>query len=140
MEKPKEIIKYSIAEASENPNESIIRKEGVIIDFPLGDIDRNLNQLDKAKKECEGAITLANAKIKNVAEHHPFVMKLSAEDLVAAYIFAEATTSLNQAKAKLLEVENQITADVNEKADILVQLPELAKAVPKVEAVDQNKK
>ncbi len=128
---------YSVKTPHENPRDAVVEKRGVVVSFTLGELDGNAAANAKMKKQCEGMITINAAKMKNVEEHHPFVLTMPGEDLVAAHIYAEAQGMVKEAQRQLDAINKQIVEDAAEAEEILKQLPELAKA-PKVEAADKK--
>lgn len=132
------MIEYKIKKSDKDPKQTVVEKFGDTVTMSIAEIENNTLLYGKKKRECEGMITLNGAKMKNVLDHHPFVGKLSGEDLAAAYLYAEAQGLVKEAERQLAIINENLKVDAEEIAEILKQLPELAKAGPKVEAIDKK--
>lgn len=119
------MIEYSIKTPNADPKEVVIESRGSVVSFTLRELEQNMNALAKNKKEVEGKRTLEAARMKNVEDHHPFVLKMSGEDLVAAHMYQEAKADVKMCDDKLKEINDAIAQEEEGLGDILKQLPEL---------------
>lgn len=134
-------IKYVIKTPNkEDSAATVIEKRGDVVSFDFRSIQQSTAALTKRKKELDATIELNGAKMTNIKEHHPFVLKMTGEEKAAAYLYAAAEGLVKEATEQLKLVESALKVDADETVEILKQLPELAKAVPKVEAIDKSKK
>jgi hypothetical protein len=133
------MIEYVVKTPNEeDPAGTVVEKHGDVVSFSFRSIAENTALLNKRKRELEATIELNGAKMKNVEDHHPFVKEFTGEQKAAAYLYAMAEGLVLEATSQLKAVDDALKVDADETAEILKQLPELAKAIPKVEAVEQK--
>ncbi len=114
-------IEYKVKETSINPHDSVIEKHGQAITFTIGDIDRDVLYLEKAKKELEAQMKLEEAKKSNVVGTHPHIAEMSEEDRVATYLYQQAFAFCKVAESKIKQITEQIESYGTEKEEILKQ-------------------
>ena len=124
-----EEIKYSIGEMKEAVEETVIEKRGDVITFTLGELDRNQMVLFKMQKELTAQIKLEDAKTENIEQFHAFVKDMSPLDVSTVHLFHETKTMRDACAKKLIEVNEAIDNQLNDRAEIIKQLPELALGV-----------
>ena len=115
---------------------SVIEKRGHVIKFTLEELSQNHVQLEKLDKELTAQSEHERAKMKNIEEHHAFVLGLSDEDLFTAHMYANAKALLTQCEAKRKEIADTLISDRQEIADIKAQIPGLD--VPEPVAIPQR--
>jgi hypothetical protein len=104
-----------------NYKKSVIERVNLTNEFTLGDIENHKAELDKMERELTAQIRVSNAAAENVKRNHPFVAKMSDEQLNAAQYLFETKTIISKSEAKLKEVKatkkkyNQIIDIVMEK-------------------------
>lgn len=114
--------KYKIKKKADDINESVISKSGVIVDFTINDIHRDVAYLEKNKKELEAQIRLEEAKMKNIIGTHPHIEKVSEEDRVATYLYHQSFAFSKVGKKKLEEIESQLEDYKDELEEIKKQI------------------
>ena len=105
--------------------DSIVEKRGHVIRFSLREILVNHAQLEKVDGEMKGQMELQLAKMKNIEQHHGFVISLTPEELFTVHMYAEAKSIYTQCLNKRKEIEDTIKSDKEEIAEIKKQIPEL---------------
>lgn len=88
-----------------NFKQSVIERVNITNEFTLADIDNHQADLDKMERELVSQIRVSNAAKDNVERNHPFVSKLSDEQLNAAHYLAETKEIIQKSEAKLKEVK-----------------------------------
>jgi hypothetical protein len=84
-------FQYRISKPADDHTQAVIEKSGVsTVEFTLGDLEAKQLQWSKEKREFDGQITVEQAKVDNIAHHHPFVTKMSEEDQYAVWMYYEA--------------------------------------------------
>lgn len=126
-------MEYTIKTPAENPAESVIEKKGVLVHFTLAELDAMDGAYEKKLLEINGRLEIDGARKKNIEDHHPFVLTMSGEDLVAAFLYEQAKQAIAEALPRRDALVTQLAEDKAEREIILSQLPELA---PKVEVAD----
>lgn len=119
-------VKYTIQTPNaEKPEESVIAKIGGVVNFTMGDIKRDIERLNKIKKELTAQKELDGAKMKNIEQFHPFVLKMSPLDLSTASLYVNSRGRVGLCDQKLAQIEDQLAAYAEELPVIEEQLPEL---------------
>lgn len=119
-ETPKQ-FKYTVVESAENPKDSIIAKEGVVVKFSMNEVEAHEVQLRKLLTQLESQSNLEKAKITNVEQNHPFVKEMSDQDRFTVHLYHDAVIMVNAIAPKLEEVKKQIAEYEAEKIDISAQ-------------------
>lgn len=97
---------FSIAkENKKDVNKTEILRSNLTNQFTLGDIKSHQEELDRVEKELKSQISLSTAVVSNVERNHPFVAKMSMEQLSAAAYLFETKEILNKSEKKLKEVK-----------------------------------
>jgi len=105
-----------------------IMKFGDVVEFSMNEIEKNMSDFNKFKKEQEAQKAHQEAIMKNVEHFHPFILEMSEQDLLTAWMYKEAKGILEKSN-KNLEVVDKAIADLeSEFTQIKEQIPELAKA------------
>lgn len=84
---------------------SIIERVNITNEFTLADIENHQADLDKMERELTAQIRVSNAAKENVERNHPFVSKMSDEQLNAAHYLFETKDIIRKSEAKLKEVK-----------------------------------
>lgn len=129
-------LKYAVSEKNADPKQAVIEKSGHVIHFTIAEIEQNDADLEKSRKEVAAKKNYEEARITNVTEHHPKILELTGEELMAAYIYQEAKSMVKACDDKLAEIDGQLADDRQEIDIILKQLPELNTS--KVEVTDKS--
>lgn len=120
-------MQYKITTVNaENSKESNIQKLGVVINFTLAEVEQHEVMLAKAVKEIVSKRDYEQAKMTNIETHHPFVLTMPEQDVFTCSMYQEAKDIVHMAVNKLAEIEKQLADYVEEKAEIIKQIPELA--------------
>lgn len=112
-------------EAGQVTPDSMIEKRGHVIKFSLRELIVNHAALEKLDKELTGQSALQVAKMHKLEELHPFLKDMSEADLFAASTYAQAKAINTQCVEKKKEIEETLTSDRAEIAQIKVQIPAL---------------
>lgn len=83
---------------------SVIERSNLTNEFTLEDIENHQTELDKQERETVAQIKISTAVIGNVERNHPFVSKLSDEQLNTAAYLAETKDILKKSEAQLKAV------------------------------------
>ncbi len=119
--------------------ERTIEKTGAAIEFSMFDLEQNIEELQKYKKEFTAQVDYQRVLAENVERNHPFVKDLKEVELTAAWMYKEATGKFTSYQAKLKEVEATLDGLLEEIEVIKKQIPELAE-VYKVKKSKKNGK
>lgn len=122
------MFEYKISEedkAKGITRDSIIEKRGHVIRFSLNQLEANHAQLAKTRKEIDAQMQYERAKIANIESFHPFVKELTEEQLSTVDIYSTAKNIEKQCVEKLKEIDDYVSNDTVEIADIKKQIPEL---------------
>lgn len=113
---------YSIkTENKENPRGSVITKTNVEVDFTVDELLANRREFTKMAKQLKAQKELADAKMKNIEEHHPFVMDLSEEQAFTVHMYQEARAMSRVCGQKLPEYESELAFIEEELKEIEAQ-------------------
>lgn len=115
--------KYTIeTENKEDPKASIIVKSNVDVKFTLNELEANEREYTKMVRQLKAQKELADAKMKNIEEHHPFVMDLSEEQAFTVHMYQEARAMSRVCGQKLPEYEAELEYIAAEKVEIAKQI------------------
>ncbi len=103
--------------------DTVIEKRGHVIKFTLAELTQNHIQLEKLDMELTAQAEHERAKMKNIEEHHPFVLDFTDEELFTAHMYANAKALLTQCVDKKKEIADKLESDRKEIADIKEQIP-----------------
>ncbi len=115
------MLKYKIKKKSKVTADSIIEVSGITREFSIAEVNDNIKSLEKLKREIEPMVGVYEAKITNIVNNHPEVLKLSDEMRTAAYLYNEAYVFVKEAKKKLKEVDKQLKVQKKDLKDIANQ-------------------
>lgn len=113
---------YSVLKENENPSQSIIRKSNVNVDFTLDELAANEKSYRKLLNECASQKNLADAKMKNIEDNHPFVMDLTEEQAFTVHMYQEARAMSRVCGNKIPELQKEIEYIESEKKEIEKQI------------------
>lgn len=117
----------------------IIEKTGDTVEFSMNEVEKNMSDFIKYKKEQEAQVKLSEATIENVEHFHPFVLEMSEQDLLTAWLYKETKGKLEQYKKNLDVVDEAITNLEDEIAQIKEQIPEFtAEVLPEAKEEENN--
>lgn len=119
------MITYAIKEQNDNRDLAVIEKTGHAHTFTLQSIKENRRLCEKNVKELEGMLAFYGAKMKNVEEHHPFVLDMSEQDRFTVHMYQEALSMVKASQKKLDEIQEAIAEDAASEEEVYTQLPEL---------------
>ena len=105
----------------ENFKHSIIERSNMVNEFTLGDIEASELQLQRAKTEMEAQKGLCEKTCENIARNHKEVSELSDELLHHAWMYQENKTVVDDATAKLVEIDEQLE-HYKEMTDIIYEV------------------
>lgn len=115
---------YQIKESKDNSDDSIIRKVGiqeVFAEFSINDIKRDIQSLNKNKKEQEAKRDFEQAKIENVKARYEHIAKMDEKDRIAASIFQISTESVRVCDKYISAIEEQLDKYAKEIEEITKQ-------------------
>lgn len=118
---------YKLIENKENPEDQMIEKSGFTHEFTVTGVQTSYAQIEKAKRELKAQKELEEAKMSNIADHHPYVLELDEEKRNAVYLYHQAFATAKAVEMKMAEVEdaeaetNQALADIEEQTGLKIQ-------------------
>lgn len=118
-------MEYKLIEKNEDVRTSKIEKRGGVVTFTYNELEASILAMKKMIKELKGNIDLQAAKMKNIEEHHPFVLTMSEQDMFTAHMYQEAKALVVVAGKKLVEFEDALNSDEGQLLEIENQIPEL---------------
>jgi hypothetical protein len=121
MSKTKEQFKYTIKQVNDNPQESLIEKEGVWrgkVEFTVSGIKKDMEALKKRKLEVSAKIDLDKAQAKNVTNHYPDIEKMDKKTRIAVFLYEQATTEAEMLEKGLVGINNSLDECVKELEEI----------------------
>lgn len=92
-------------EDKKNFKKSVIERVNLTNEFTLADLEAHQAELDKMERELTAQIRVSTAAKANVERNHPFVSKMSDEQLNTAHYLSETKEILAKAESKLKEVK-----------------------------------
>lgn len=125
------MIEYKIKEKNENPLDTVIEKTGQSISFTLRGAEDNKISMEKMLKEFKAQLDLDSAKMKNIEDHHPFVLDMSEQDLFTVHMYMESKVVVKKLPEKIEQTEQALARYKDESAEIFKQIPSLSPEEPK---------
>lgn len=132
---------YTIkTEHQEDPNASVITKSNVDVDFTLHDLKANKLEFTKMLRQLKAQKELADAKMKNIEDHHPFVMDLSEEQAFTVHMYQEARAMSRVCGNKIPEYEKELAyieeefVEINKQIGIAIPVSALEEPKPEAPA------
>lgn len=125
----------------EDYKEARILKTGLTAVFTINEIESSERSVEKRLKEVRGQLELERAKMANVERNHPFVLKMSEEDLFTAHLYMEAKAMVKGLEPEQTNLQTALTESAKEKDDIMRALgfePSLTSS--SVDIMSDNKK
>lgn len=114
---------YQIKKREKNFKDSLIEKKyEQKHTFTIADVNAHQEKLEKLYKEIDGQFMLAGAKVQNIEINHPFVKKMSEQDLFTVHMYVENLNITKHAQEKLREVAKQQASYRRELKDIYKEL------------------
>lgn len=95
---------FSIVKKNKDFKKAIIARGNLVNEFTVSDIEKHQAQLDKMERELTAQVKLTKAVVANVERNHPFVSKMTDEQLNAAAYLAENRHLLDESEKKLKDV------------------------------------
>jgi hypothetical protein len=86
--------------------QTVIARDNLTNKFSIGELEKDLEKLEDLEKQMSAQVRLSTAAVGNVERNHPFVAKLSAEQLATAAYVHETKQTLQAAERKLKEIKN----------------------------------
>jgi hypothetical protein len=121
-------IKYSVVEKAADPLDSVIEKTGATVKFTMRQLDQADAQMQRTLKEITSQRDLEKAKMTNIENNHPEVLKMTDEQLFTAAMYQEAKRMVGMLDPKIVEFQKALDTDLAEKAVIETQCPEVVPA------------
>lgn len=127
---------YKILEEKQDPLDSVIEKSGLTSNFTLRELNQNVEGLKKLKKQLGGQKQIAEAKIINIEEHHPFTKKLTEQERFTVHMLEESYSMKRVCDAKIAEIdaalaeEEATSKEVEQQVGIAVPLSALDEPAP----------
>lgn len=85
---------------------AVIERSNLTNQFTVAEVEIDYMRLEQTEKELTAQIKLSTAALDNIGRNHPFVMKLSDEQLATAAYVYETKKVKSQAESKLKQVKN----------------------------------
>lgn len=85
---------------------AVIERGNLTNQFTVAEVEIDYMRLEQMEKELTSQIKLSTAALDNIDRNHPFVMKLSDEQLATASYVYETKKVKSQAESKLKQVKN----------------------------------
>lgn len=101
-------FKYTVFKKHKDINQAVLRKYGLHADVTLRDIAASIRQEAKTLSETYSNIALTKALLENIKKHHPFVLKLTEDELKIATIFASKSAELINFEQDLKQLKANI--------------------------------
>lgn len=121
MKKPS--FKYKIVEPNDDIKKAVIEKSGTYSEkFTLEDCEKQRINWSKEKVEFEGQLVIEKQKADNIAEHHPFVTKLSEEEQYTVWMYYEANRKAAKLKQYIEQRVNALDVYIKEEEQIMQAL------------------
>ena len=99
-----EELKFNLVQEEGKPVEDLIIEErGYVNKFTWQEFKTALRQNKKNKVQLEAQINLDQEAMKNIEEHHPYVLELTPEKRHAIALYDSYYKSLNNCQLKLAE-------------------------------------
>jgi septal ring factor EnvC (AmiA/AmiB activator) len=82
-----------------------IERGNLTSEFSIKELETDLAQLEKIDGEAKAQVSLSSSVIKNIGDNHPFVSKLSDEQLAIASYLYETKEVLKGAEKKVTQIK-----------------------------------
>lgn len=120
-EREKEQIGYRVVEEKSDVGESIIQKTGMVAEFTMNDIDRDLQLLRKKKEELESQKAVEDARMVNIDRTNPEVGQMDEKTRQVVYIYERAYAFSKVATEKIAEIDTAIKSYKDEMLAIALE-------------------
>ncbi len=117
-----EEFKYEIILENKDPMLSTIEKTGKKIRFNMKDIEVFKSSCNTVIRETEGMISISHAKVKNIEDFHPYVLKLSSEELFTIHMYQTELAKVVLLEKKISDHKEAIAEYEAEEAKIKEQI------------------
>lgn len=122
MKKPE----FKIIKEDLNPYNTII--ESTVVDkkwvrqFTIGEIEADIQQLNRVKQSLESKREIEESKIQNIKNQHPEVDLNIDEKIQIAYtLYQSAKAYIKEADKKIKEIDSQLRDYVDDLKEVFVQ-------------------
>lgn len=118
---------YKLLEKTEDGQK--IEKSGHVHEFTAESVTENLNTLNTQEKEMRAQVELNGAEMQNIEHFHPFVKKLTDEQLAIAYLYQRSKSTFVEAGKKVLEIEKtrkslmEAIKEIKEQTGLEIEVP-----------------
>ncbi len=116
-----ERLTYRIKTKAEDVGECVIEKAGVLVEFTLNYLDRDMQLLKRKKEELEGMQKIERAKMANINRTNPEIGEMSEALRQVVFIYTQAFSSDKVITEKVAEIDAQIKAYRDELMVIVMQ-------------------
>lgn len=116
--------KYTIKEHNDDPYRAVIKKENVVVEFTLAEVEADKKAAIKIKEQIESQIKLDEAQAQNVVNNHPYVLEATEEEqkrAVSITLYNGLKNKIEESKKKLAEFDKVFEEYEKEKKDIKEQ-------------------
>lgn len=109
---------FELTKKNKNFKKAEITRTGMTSTFTIEDLEDDMNRLDRMQKESTSQIGLSKAAVDNIERNHPYIGKMSDEQLATAAYLYETKQVLAKAEKTLKDVKaarkqyNEILATV----------------------------
>jgi hypothetical protein len=113
---------YKIVKEATDPKESVIEKSNIKVEFTIYELEAENRTIEKYLKEFGAQKLLADAKITNIEDNHPWVKDLTEEQLFTAHMYQENQAMSRVMQKKIDEYEKAQIDSAEELKDIYSQI------------------
>lgn len=112
-------MEFKVKAATEDPATTIIEKTWSRVDeFTVAAVRNHVDYLKKKQVELSAQKQLEEAKMSNYVSYHPFLEKLTTEEIMIAKLHGESLTLKMQCEEGLVKIEAQLAEYATETAEI----------------------
>ena len=114
-------MKYTIEKKSKAVLETVIKVTDMEKEITVGNILYDEIYNKKNLTEIEGMIRIEKARMQNVVNNNPDVLKLDKRMLVAAYLYYNSLAPIKEGKKKIKEINEALKNSAKDKKEITKQ-------------------
>lgn len=112
---------YKIKEEKEDWKDTVISKEGVVVDFTIRQFEENIERMQKVLRELEGTHKINLATVENIERNHGWIKKMKPEELHTASMYWEAKQIVLQYAPRIAEFYEALNIESKEMEDVKKQ-------------------
>ena len=112
---------YKIKKKGENVLDTVITKSNFDLDFTLGEIQSNIDRIQKMKVELSSKARLDEATMINIEGTNPEIKEIDPRMLKVYYVYAKAKFFVEQAQNQIKQFDDVIAEEQKALAEIKEQ-------------------